>query len=324
VPSVDRVDEAWHFPPELLELLVGAIARLNRSKAQVVDYFRGAGVPRKHLDDVAARVASNPGAISKYEIARTVLVRLNDGGDGLIGPRREVLNQVVKTESFESCWPDDRYAAMGLVAEIRTVVDKRDSFTRMKKERDRERDERLEGARAEREKRERALKERSQLKDELFALFNEADPWKRGKQLEGVNRIFALDGVSVRESFHLTGDEGEGIVEQIDGVISLDNELYLVEMKWLAEKVGPDVLAPHYSRVFLRHTVSGIFISASDFTEPAITQTKTALTRMVSILCGLDELVFLLERGGDLRIYFREKVQAAKIDRNPYHRPSIP
>jgi restriction system protein len=316
------LSEAWHYPPELLELVVDAVARLNRGKEQEIDFFRGAGVPERYLTDLARRVASDRDGISKFEIARTVLVRLNDAGDAMIRQRREILNRIVRTESFEHCWPNDRLAAKGVVAEIRSVIDTYDAFTRMKSERDKEREQHLAAKRKEQEERQRDLAERARIKDDLFALFGEKDPWRRGKQLESIlNRLFALDGVSVREAFHLTGDEAEGIVEQIDGVIELDGALYLVEMKWLVEKVSPNELALHHSRVFFRHAANGIFISASGFTEPAIAHTKLALTKMVSVLCELEEIVLLLERGGDVCSFFREKVQAAITERRPLHRP---
>lgn len=243
----------------------------------------------------------------------------------MIGPRREILNRIVTTESFEHCWPNDRLAAKGVVAEIREVVNKRDAFTRMKTERDREHEEHMRMKREEQEQRERERAARTQVKDDLFALINENDPWKRGKRLEVVlNRLFVLDGISVRESFHLIGDEGEGIVEQIDGVIVLDGEVYLVEIKWLNEPVGVDQIAPHFVRVFSRDAARGIFISASGFTDPAVKQSTDALARMVSVLCSLEELVRLLESpNADIHAYFREKVHAAIVERRPWHRPLI-
>ena len=284
----------------------------------------GAGVPDKYVSDVARRVATDRSGINKFEIARTVLTRLNDAGDAMLGPRREILKRIVETDSFEHCWENDRLAAKGVVAEIRAVVGTKDSFTRMKSERDKERETHLAAKRKEQEERERQREARAEVRADLFALFSEKDPWKRGKQLESVlNRLFALDGLSIREAFHLNGDEGEGIVEQIDGVIDLDGQLYLVEMKWLTEKVSPNELGLHHSRVFFRHAANGIFISASGFTEPAITHTKLALTRLVSVLCELEEIVLLLERDADARGYFREKVQAAMLDRRPLHRPVI-
>lgn len=193
----------------------------------------------------------------------------------------------------------------------------------MKSERDQERETHLAAKRKEQEEREQQ-RAGLQVKTDLFALFGEQDPWKRGKQLESVlNRLFALDGLSVREAFHLNGDESEEIVEQIDGVIDLDGSLYLVEMKWLTDKVSPNELGLHHSRVFFRDAANGIFISASGFTEPAVAHTKLALTKMVSVLCELEEIVMLLERDADVRRYFREKVQAAITERRPLHRPVV-
>ncbi len=57
----------------------------------------------------------------------------------------------------------------------------------------------------------------------LSALFGESNSQKRGKSLEGVlNRLFEASGILVREAFTLTGAQGEGIVEQIDGVVEID------------------------------------------------------------------------------------------------------
>jgi hypothetical protein len=135
--------EAWHYPPELVELAVKAVSLLNKGKEGELDFFRGAGVPRSMLAELEQQVAIDRNAISKAAIARRVITRLNDAGDAMIGPRREILNRIVRTESFEQCWPDDRLPAKGVVAEIRDVVNKRDSFTQMKQERNREREERV-------------------------------------------------------------------------------------------------------------------------------------------------------------------------------------
>jgi restriction system protein len=96
----------------------------------------------------------------------------------------------------------------------------------------------------------------------------------------------------------------------------------LAASKW-TEKVGPEPIGYHHSRIFLRHAANGVFISASGFTDPAIAHAKLALTRMVSVLCELEEIVMVLEREADVRGYFREKVQAAITERRPLHRPVI-
>lgn len=317
--------EAWHYPPELLDLVVDAVARLNRGKEQEIDFFRGAGVPDKYLADVAMRVRADKNSVNKFEIARTILVRLNEAGDPMIGPRREILNRIVKTETFDHCWPDDQLAARGAVAAIRKAINERDAFTRMEAEKDRERAERIRVKEAELEQQRARREQLSSVRDDLARLFTEPDPWKRGKQLESVlNRLFALDGLSVRESFHIVGDGGEGIVEQIDGVVAIDGEVYLVEMKWLSEAVGVSEVSQHLVRLMSRSEARGIFISASEFSAPAIAQSKEFLAHKVSVLCELEELVRLLEAADtSVRDYFREKVRAAIAEKRPFHRPAL-
>jgi hypothetical protein len=315
----------WQYPPDLLEHAVDAIARLNRGKQQVIDFFTGAGVPATYLTDVSTQVRADKSGISKFEIARTVLIRLNDAGDSMVGPRRKILDRIVRTESFEHCWPNDQLAARGAVDAVRKVVHQRDAFTRMEAEKDRERAERIRAKDAELERRNQERAQRSQARDDLARLFTETNPWQRGRQLESVlNRLFALDSIRVKEAFHITGEEGEGIVEQIDGVITFDGEMYLVEMKWLADPVGVPEISQHLVRLMSRSEARGIFISASGFSEPAIAQSRDFLQHKVSVLCELEEIVRLLERPEkSLSDHFREKVQAAIAERRPLHRPVI-
>lgn len=126
-------------------------------------------------------------------------------------------------EDFSTCWPQDQLKAKGLVSEVRRVVDVKDSFTRMKQEREEE----LKKRRAEDQKRLQGEQERraklEAVRKDLFGLFKEQNRHKRGKALEGVlNRLFQAAAISVREAFTLTGEEGEGIVEQVDGVVEID------------------------------------------------------------------------------------------------------
>jgi hypothetical protein len=69
----------------------------------------------------------------------------------------------------------------------------------MEAEKDRERAARIQAKEAELARRREQAAQRTTVRDELAQLYTLNDPWKRGKQLEGVlNRLFALDGVSVR------------------------------------------------------------------------------------------------------------------------------
>lgn len=129
----------YHYPPELLQLLVDTIPLLCRSKKDVLLFFRGAGVSHSLTEDLWKCVETNRRSISKYEIVRTVLTKLNDRGESALRERRVILKRVVEFEDFSTCWPDDHLKAKGLVSEIQRVVNVKDSFTRMHQERESER-----------------------------------------------------------------------------------------------------------------------------------------------------------------------------------------
>ena len=56
----------------------------------------------------------------------------------------------------------------------------------------------------------------------------------------GLNRFFSSSGILLREAFTRVGEYGEGIIEQVDGVIEINGEIYLVEMKWHSDKLEPN------------------------------------------------------------------------------------
>jgi hypothetical protein len=160
------------------------------------------------------------------------------------------------------------------------------------------------------------------VKAEFYALFKETNPNKRGKALEkSLNGLFDASGILIRESFEVVGSRGEGIVEQIDGVVEIEGHVYLVEMKWLREPVSKGDVSIHLVRVFNREHSRGIVISASGFTEPAITVCRESLSQMLIVLCNLEEIVMLLEQGKDLKQLIKEKVNAAIIHKNPMYEP---
>lgn len=148
------------------------------------------------------------------------------------------------------------------------------------------------------------------------------NPQERGKALEAVlNAMFETYGVLVRNAFALRGADGEGVVEQIDGVIELDGHLYFTELKWWAAPLGKAEIAEHLIRVFSRAESRAAIISTSGFSDAAIATCRDALPNKVVVLCTLEELVHLLELEEDLKKFMRRKIHAAIIDKNPFYRP---
>ena len=307
----------FHFAPDFLNTLVEAIARLNRSKKDVILFFRGAGVTGNLIDDLAADLKRDKDSHGKFDLARTVLIRLNEGGDATLTARREVVKRVVQFEDFTRCWPLDVLPAKGLVSEVQRLVNVRDSFTRINLERERERESariiRASESDAKRKRREQI----EMIKQQLFALFAEPNAHQRGKALEPVlNELFAAFGISVREAFSVKLSQ-VGVVEQIDGAIELDGHLYLVEMKWWNKPLGTGETAQHLVRVFSRDGVRGLYISATGYTAPAIEQYRQALTQRVVVLCTLEEIVRALNADKDIGELLRRKIRAAALDKVP-------
>lgn len=130
------MDDSYHYPPEVLNLLVDTIPLLCKSKKDVLVFFREAGVPDSVMSHLASRVRIDKQNIYKYEIARTIIQRINEKGGSALRTRREVVKRVVEFDDFSTCWPSDQLKAKGLVSELRRVVNVKDSFTRMSRERD--------------------------------------------------------------------------------------------------------------------------------------------------------------------------------------------
>ena len=313
------MDNTYQYPPELLNLLKDVIPKLCKSKDDLITFFRGAGLSKAMLQPYENLLKTDKESFNKYPVAQELLKKINEKGDGALKERREVLKRVTEFQDFSVCWPTDQAPARGLVAQIRDVVNVKDSFTKMNIERQEERKQRIEKENVEKENLRKHKEAIGSIKNNLFKLFSVTEPQKRGKSLETVlNDLFKVYGIGIKEAFTLVGEDSIGVIEQIDGVIELDNHLYFVEMKWWSEPIGVPEISQHLVRVYHRAESRAIIISASDFTSPAIGTCKDSLQQKVVILCGLQELELLLEKGDDLKIFLRKKVNAAIIEKNPY------
>jgi restriction system protein len=120
------MDIIFQYPPDLMNLLIDTIPRICRSKKDVLLFFKGAGVNSTLTNDLSVQLKMDKASINKYEIARTVLTRLNEKGEATLRERREVLKRITEFEDFSTCWPKDQLEAKGLVAEIRRVINVKD------------------------------------------------------------------------------------------------------------------------------------------------------------------------------------------------------
>lgn len=96
-------NDAYHWPPELLDLLIELVPRLNRSKEGVLGFLRGAGVSEDLLAPHRHQLAADKSAVSKYKIVRVVLSRINEQGDAGLGVRREILKRTIESRTSPHC-----------------------------------------------------------------------------------------------------------------------------------------------------------------------------------------------------------------------------
>ena len=110
-----------------------------------------------------------------------------------------------------------------------------------------------------------------------------------------------------------------GCLEQVDGVNDADSHLWLVEMKWHADKLGPEHSHNHMVRVISRGEARGVLVSASGYTVAAIEAAHTANVLRLCVLFELQEILTCVEGSHDLREVLRSKSAAASLPKNPLH-----
>lgn len=315
--------EAYHYPPELMALLKETVPKLCRSKRDLLTFFRGCGVPSGIMQPHEQLLANDKESFNKYHVTADLLEKINQLGDSGLKLRRELLKRVTEFEDFSVCWERDQSAARGLVSQVRDLVNVKDSFTRMRNEKDEEKRKRIEREQAETALKKAKAEKIDVAKIELFALFGEKNEHVRGKKLEGVlAKVFDAYDIPVKGDFSVKSDSTGRVIEQIDGQIELDGHIYLTEMKWHKDTIGTGEIAPHLVRLYGRGgQARAFFISYSPFSEAAITQCKEALVHgAVVCLVLLEEIVEVISAGADLKQLLRKKAQAAVTHKNPLFR----
>jgi restriction system protein len=313
----------WHYPPDFLEMMIDTTSLLVKSKTGLCSFFEGSGVPVAVLLPLRERIAKDRDSVRMTEIARVAIEAANKmQGDRGLETRREIVRRVAQFTAFNQCWPENEAKARGCVAQVREYVQMHTVATRYVEatERERQRTMEAERLRLKAEAERRAARQR--IADQLAALFSEANAQYRGKRLESIlNELFRIDGVLVTEAFELRS-EAHGLVEQIDGVIEFESELYLVELKWWSQRLGPGDVSQHMLRVFARGQARGIFIANPGFTEAAIESVREHLHRAPFILAELEEIVRILHDDVSTRDWLRPKLRAAQAEKRPLRKYS--
>src|SRR5512135_894017 len=267
-PGLDR---SYHYPPDVLELLVDTIPRLIKSKAGLLEFFEQAGVPEGLLAEWRTKLRENRASVSKYHLARGLLRGLNALGDEARPVRHQLLRTLARQADFSAGWEDDRGRAEQLVARIRQLAGETDAGTWSAACQEAlTRQATIETYHAKLKHAEHRREALDALKRDLYQAFRVSDPAERKTILGSVlPRLFTAHDVTTRQAPATPQSDAAVLID-------LDGALYLVELRW-------------------------IFISSSGFTDHAVRDLSSILPERPCVLCHLEEIVLVLEQGRDLK-----------------------
>lgn len=316
------MDTYFHFPPDLYNLLVDTIPRLNKTKKDLLLFFQNVGVPIQYLHEYYVLLNTNRSQFKKFDVTREILGWLNQESDRMLGVRRKLLQRVIEYEAFESCYPNDKDRAKANVADIKKMVQLKDAVTKFENLLIEEQNEKILRQKEKLDKIKKAKENFETLRQRFTNLFSIQNPQERGKKLEKIlNDIFAYFKIGVKEDFVIYDDETGKNYEQIDGVVEINHYLTLLEMKWEKNSLGADKVGRFMSRLMVRRNVDGIIISYSSFTETALLTAKEALAVSVLALIDLKDIFDVLNQEKDLSEFFSETIKNVKLYKNP--KPTI-
>ncbi len=312
------MDTYFHFPPDLFNLLVDTIPRLNRSKKDLLLFFQNVGVPNTYLQPYILLLNTNRSQFKKFDVTRDILAVLNKQQEQMLGVRRKLLQRVVEFYSFETCYPNDKDRAKANVADIQKLVKLKDTVTKYENYLHKEQNEKIRVKQEKFDKIRKSKEHFENLKQRFVQLFSIENPQDRGKKLESVlNDIFSYFKIGIKEDFSICDDETGKIYEQIDGAIEINNCLTLIEMKWEKSPIGAEKVARFIQRLLVRTNVDGIIVSYSSFTETAMVTAKEALALSVIALVDLRDIFNVLNQEKDLADFFSNFIRNVKLYKNP-------
>ncbi|WP_195612681.1 restriction endonuclease [[Clostridium] symbiosum] len=318
------MDTYFHFPPDLFNILVDTIPRLNKTKKDLLLFFQNVGVPSTYLQPYYLLLNTNRSQFKKFDVTREVLATLNEQTEKMLGVRRKLLQRIVEFDSFETCYPNDKDRAKANVSDIQKIVKLKDTVTKYENYLSREQSEKIQEKQKVVDKLCQSRKHFVDLEQRFAQLFSIQNPQERGKKLEQVlNDIFMYFKIGIKEDFVIYDDETGKNCEQIDGVVEINHYLTLVEMKWEKEPLGVDKVGRFMSRLLVRKNVDGIIVSYASFTETAILTAKEALSISVLALVDLKDIYDVLNQKKDLEDFFSELIKNVKLYKNPKPRIDI-
>lgn len=142
-----------------------------------------------------------------------------------------------------------------------------------------------------------------ELKTEFYDLSKLDNRQEAGYRLEKLlSRLFEFSELNPRSPFKVLG-------EQIDGSVDIDNNIYLIEIKWTKKPINESDLLVFRGKVEGKSSFTrGMFLSINGFTEEAITAITTGKQPNFFLFDGYD-LTTVLEEKCSLGELLRYKIR---------------
>ena len=143
----------------------------------------------------------------------------------------------------------------------------------------------------------------AELKDAFLKLTEEKDRNRAGLQFESfLNKLFALFDLNPKRPFKIVG-------EQIDGSFDLDNEIYLLELKWENHALPQAPLLVFRGKIEGKSAFTrGVFVAVNGITSDAHDAITRGKQPLFFVIDGQD-LLMILSEAMSLPEFLRRRVR---------------
>jgi hypothetical protein len=126
--------------------------------------------------------------------------------------------------------------------------------------------------------------------------------------------LFRVYKILIRPAFHTSDNKSE----QIDGAISLQGRIALVEAKWTKESLAASELYSFLGKVEGKFSGTiGVFISRTELSQNFISALRSGRRQRIIVIHG-DDVPFLFSPEFELIAYLRECLHHLSIDNKPH------
>jgi hypothetical protein len=290
------------IPAVVYEAVVQAAGSALHWREALFTILRTAGVKEQVVDEY--RVSD----LSKFQIAREVLRRRGSAGEPGWKVQRRLVAELANITKPDPKAPDQEAGREALEELKRLALDASLLVSPDELERRRARAE----ARAAAEDRSRRAEALASLHAQFNELHRSTDKQRRGYGLEKIlASLFRLDELRYDTSYKTETD-------QIDGTVTIESFLYLVEARWRdAQAVEADLGGLQHKATVRMEATRGIFISMAGFRPEVATEWRKRPGSKLVFVDGQD-MALIVEGRISIKDALIEKIHSAGRDGEPY------